>query len=147
MPSLYAEIEINASKQAVWETLIRKDHWKYWNTYLYDCDPRQPLRPGERVLLSLKRVPGEEETEFSPLVTVVEPETCLKWMTSIPGFKVEQVFELQAISRDRTYYMHRETFSGALTRVILPFIRRDEQQGIRRMTWELKQYIEGNKRG
>jgi hypothetical protein len=145
MPSLYAEIEIAAPKQVVWQTLLRKDAWKYWNTFLYDVDSRQALREGARVWLSLRRTPGEDETEFSPVVTRVEPEICLKWVTTIPGLKVEQVFELQAIGRDRTYYIHRENFSGLLARVVLPFIRQDEQQGLRRMAWELKQYVENGK--
>jgi hypothetical protein len=142
MPSLYAEIEINAPKQQVWQALVRKDTWKYWNTYLYDCDPRQPLQPGARVLLATRRIAGEEDTEFSPLITRVEPGRYLQWVTTIPGLKVVQAFELQDLGGDRTYYIQREIFSGFLTRVIFPLIRRDEQEGMRRMTWELKRYVE-----
>lgn len=145
MPTLYTEIEIYASRRQVWQALIRKQQWKYWNTFLYDCDPQQPFEEGQDVLLSLKRLPGEADTEFQPVVTLIQPGFCLKWVSSIPGFVNEHVFELQELGHDRTQYIHQETFSGPLTRVFLPFIRRDEQQGIRRMAWELKQYVEGRR--
>ena len=142
MPSLYAEIEINSTKSNVWRILFQKDRWKYWNTFLYDCNSNQPFVQGRETVLSLCRVPGEEAIEFQPLITIVQPEFCLQWVSTIPGFRNEHVFELQDIGRNRTKYIHRENFSGALSKMFLPFIRRDEQQGIQRMAWELKQYAE-----
>jgi hypothetical protein len=142
MPSLYAEIEIYASRRRVWQALVRKDQWLYWNTYLYDCDPKQRLEQGQEVSLSIRRTPGEEETEFQPRITLMQPEVCLKWVSSIPGFVNENVFQLQETGRDRTKYIHQENFSGLLTRAIFPFIRQEEQQGIRRMARELKRYAE-----
>lgn len=144
MPSLYTAIEINASRRKVWQALVQKESWKYWNTFLYDCDPQHPFQEGQRVLLSLRRIAGEEETEFEPVVTLIQPGLCLKWVSSIPGFVNEHVFELQEIGRDRTQYIHQENFSGFLTRVVLPFIRQDEHQGIKRMARELKRYVEAD---
>jgi hypothetical protein len=142
MPSLYTEIEIDAPKQAVWQALFCKETWKYWNTFLYDCDPAQPFELGQEVLLALRRIPGEETTEFQPVITLIQPEVCLRWTSNIPGFQIEQVFQLLETSPRQTKYIHQENFSGVLTRVFFPFIRQDEQQGIRRMAWELKQYVE-----
>ncbi|PSB28452.1 SRPBCC domain-containing protein [Stenomitos frigidus] len=143
MPSLYAEIEINVSRRRVWQALVRKDQWLYWNTYLYDCDPSQAFKQGKDVDLSLRRLPGEEETAFQPIVTLLQPEVCLKWVSAIPGFVNEHVFQLQETGRDRTKYIHQENFSGLLTRGVFPFIRQDEQQGMRRMAREIKRYVEG----
>ncbi len=142
MPSVYTEIEINASRRKVWWVLVHKEKWVYWNTFLYDCNPEQKFVEGQEVSLSLRRVPGEEETEFQPRITLLQPHVCLKWVSAIPGFMSEQVFELQDIGHDRTKYIHQEHFSGPLTRLFLPFIRSDEQQGIRRMARELKQFVE-----
>lgn len=142
MPSLYTEIEINASRRKVWWVLVHKERWVYWNTFLYDCNPKLKFVEGQEVSLSLRRVPGEEETEFQPRITLLQPQICLKWVSAIPGFTSEQVFELQDMGHDRTKYIHQEYFSGALTRLFLPFIRADEQQGIRRMARELKQFVE-----
>lgn len=142
MPTLYTTIEIHATRRKVWLALVQKENWKYWNTFLYDCNPRQPLQQGQEIFLALRRVPGDEETEFQPVVTLVQPEVCLKWSAVIPGLISEHVFELQAIGRDRTQYTHQENVSGRLARFILPFIRQDEQQGIKRMAWELKRYVE-----
>jgi hypothetical protein len=52
------------------------------------------------------------------------------------------VFELQEIGVGRTKYVHKNHFSGILTRVFLPFIREDEKRGIQRMARELKRYVE-----
>jgi hypothetical protein len=142
MPSLYTELEINSPRSRVWQILFHKEHWKYWNTFLYDCQPDRSFAQGREIFLSLKRVPGEDDIEFQPIVTLVQPGVCLKWVSTIPGFANEHVFELQDIGSDRTKYIHRENFSGALSRFFLPFIRQDEQQGIRRMARELKDYAE-----
>ncbi|XHX77329.1 MAG: SRPBCC domain-containing protein [Stenomitos frigidus ULC029] len=142
MPSLYAEIEINASRRRVWQALLRKEQWLYWNTFLYDCDPKRSIEQGRELSLSLRRAPDDEETEFQPRIMLVQPEVCLKWVSSIPGFVNENVFQLQETGRDRTKYIHQENFSGLLTQVFYPFIRQDEQQGIRRMARELKRYVE-----
>ena len=142
MPSLHTEIEIYAPRRKVWRVLYHKEMWMYWNTFLYDCDPDREFAVGREVLLSLRRIPGENETEFQPRITLVQPDICLQWVSTIPGFTTEQVFELQDLGRDRTKYVHQERFSGNLTRLFLPFIRQDEQQGIRRMAKELKYYVE-----
>ena len=142
MASLYAEVDIDAPKQRVWKALFQKDQWKYWNTFLFDCDSNVPFRQGQAVLLSLRRLPQDEETEFEPLVTRVQPDICLSWVSSIPGFRSESVFELQEIGVGRTKYVHKNHYSGMLTRVFLPFIREDEQRGIKRMARELKRYVE-----
>lgn len=142
MASFYVAVDINAPKQQVWQILFHKELWQNWNTFLYDRNPTLPFQEGQEVLLSLCRLPGEEETDFEPLVTLVQPEVCLSWVSSIPGFRNENVFELQEIGVGRTKYVHKDNYSGVLTRVFLPFIRRDQQQGMKRMARELKRYVE-----
>lgn len=142
MPSLYAEIEINASRPVVWQALIAKHNWFRWNTFLYDLSPNQALRQGSTVLISIKRAPKEEETEIQPRITLLQTDTCLRWRYVAPGIQTEHTFELQDLGGDRTQYIHREMLSGSLGRLFFPFIRRDEQQGLHRMALELKRYTE-----
>jgi hypothetical protein len=142
MPSLYADIEINAPRAIVWQLLVQKEQWLKWNTFLFDRDADQPFATGRSIFLSLRRIPDEAETEFQAQITLMQPEVCLKWVASAPGFRAEHVFELQDIGLNRTKYTHRENVSGALSRLFLPFIRRDEQRGLRRMAYEIKQYAE-----
>ncbi len=142
MPTLYAKTEINAPRSHVWQVLMDKHQWFHWNTFFYDLSPDRPFRQGKTVRLSIKRVMGEEETQIEPLVTLVQPLVCLSLRYTAPGFRSEHWFELQDLDSDRTQYLHRETLSGALTTLLLPFIRRDEQHGLRRMAQELKRYAE-----
>ena len=142
MPSLYTEIEINAPKSAVWQALLHKENWLKWNTYLYDRNPRLPFKQGQTVQLSLRRLREETETEFSPRITLLQPEMCLRWVATAPGFRSEHIFQLQEIGWQRTKYIHQENLSGVTTYLFLPFLKQDELQGLRRMARELKQYVE-----
>ncbi len=144
MPSLHAEIEINAPKYQVWRVLFHKEQWHQWNSFLFDRDPSVPFQRGQAVMLSLLRSAGEEATEFQSCVTLLQPEVCLGWVSAIPGFRTENIFELEEIGIDRTKYIHQENFSGWLSQVFLPFIRVDEKRGMERMAWELKRYVEAN---
>lgn len=145
MPSLYVEIEIAATRSQVWQALIEKERWKYWNTFLYDCSPDRPFVQGREVALSLLRIPGEEEIQFRPIVTLIHPGYCLRWLSTIPGLKNEHVFELQDTGINQTRFSYQQNFTGAIAKFLLPFIRQDERKGIQRMAWELKQYVERNK--
>lgn len=142
MPSIHTEIEINAPRPVVWEALIRKDEWRRWNTFLFDADPALPLRQGQEVFLSIRRLEEDESTDFEPVVTLVQPEVCLRWFATMPGFKSEHVFELQDLGPSRTLYIHRERFTGLLSGLFLTFIRNDEKRGIQRMARQLKRYVE-----
>ncbi|MEO1590670.1 MAG: SRPBCC domain-containing protein [Cyanobacteria bacterium J06632_22] len=142
MPSLYAEIEINAAPNEVWDALVRKENWRYWNTFLYDTDPNLRFVVGREVFLGLQRLEGDEITEFQPVITVVRPDMCLRWVSRIPGLRSEHSFELRETAPGRTRYLHRDNFSGVLSSVLLPFVRQDERQGLRRMADQLKRYVE-----
>ncbi|NEP41156.1 MAG: SRPBCC domain-containing protein [Okeania sp. SIO2H7] len=142
MPTLYTEIEINAPIRKVWLVLFHKEYWVKWNTFLFDRDPTQPFKLGEKVKLSLWRTYKEEETEFQPTITLLEPEVSLAWVSQFPGFRSRHTFELQKTGFRRTKYVHNQEIYGFLTRVFLPFIKDDEKKGMERMAYELKQYLE-----
>jgi len=142
MPTLRTEIEINAPRSVVWEALIRKDEWRRWNTFLFDGDPALAIRPGQEIFLSVRRLEDDEPTDFEPLITLVQPESCLRWVAKIPGFKSESSFEIQDLSPTRTLYTHQARFKGMLSNIFLPFIRQDEKQGMKRMARQLKRYVE-----
>jgi hypothetical protein len=46
------------------------------------------------------------------------------------------------VGANRTRYIHQEHLSGLLARLMLPLVHQDEKQGIRRMTQQLKRYVE-----
>ena len=146
MPTIYTEIELNAPRPFVWETLCRKDRWKQWNTFLKDKTPHQTLTRGHSLVLSLQRLPKEPETQFQAVVTTVEPDSCLRWVAIAPGYRSEHTFELWDAGDMRTKYSHKEKVSGALSTLFFPFIRKDEQRGIRRMAMDLKDYVEAQYR-
>jgi hypothetical protein len=142
MPTIYTDIEINAPRDQVWKALIRKEGWCQWNTFLFDRDPQKSFQPGRSLVLSLKRVPRERETEFKAKITTMQPQRCLGWVSAAPGYRSEHRFELQDSGFERTQYRHHERISGLLAPLFLPFIRQDEHNGMRRMASDLKHYAE-----
>lgn len=142
MASLYVEIEISAPRERVWQVLMAKQRWQEWNSFLFDCDSSVPFQTGAVVCLGFRRHPGESETLIEPRCIQVQRNVCLAWVSEIPGFRSQQVFELQEIGVGRTKYTHRQEFSGFLCKVFFPFIRQDEQKGMWRMARELKRFVE-----
>ena len=145
MPTLYAEIEIDRPRSRVWQVLTDKAHWAQWNTFLFDCDRRQPLQIGQELWLAVQRQLGEETTEFWPIVTVLQPPTVLQWRAAIPGFCNQHSFELIDLGQSRTRYRHQQQFSGWMSRWFLLPIRQPEHRGMRRMAGELKRYVEAGR--
>ncbi|MGF1459878.1 MAG: SRPBCC family protein [Leptolyngbyaceae cyanobacterium] len=142
MATLRTEIEINAPRAVVWEALICKDEWRRWNTFLFDADPALKIQPGKEIYLSVRRLEDDEFTVFEPLITLLQPQSCLRWRAKMPGFKSEHAFEIQDLSPYRTLYTHTERYHGVLSNIFLPFIRQDEKQGMKRMARQLKRYVE-----
>ena len=106
MTTLRTETEINAPKWLVWQSLMVKQKWHHWNTFLFDCDPQKSFQPWEEVFLALRRLPREQKTEFQAQITLLQPEICLQWVASIPGLRHQFLFELQEIDFWRTKYVH-----------------------------------------
>jgi hypothetical protein len=142
MPSFHSETTIDAPRFAVWDALVRKEEWFRWNTFLYDRDPALPIRQGKTITLALRRREGEEGTEFQARVLVLQPNHCLGWIARAPGFHCEHLFDLEEVGANRTRYIHQERLSGLLAQLVWPLVRQDEKQGMRRMTQQLKRYVE-----
>ncbi|MEM1309777.1 MAG: SRPBCC domain-containing protein [Cyanobacteria bacterium P01_H01_bin.153] len=142
MPTIRTQIEINAPRAVVWKALMRKEEWRRWNTYLFDGDPALMMQQGQEIFLSVRRLEDDEFTDFEPVITLVQPQVCLRWMAKMPGFRSEHSFEMQDLSPTRTLYTHQERFKGVLATIFLPFIRNDEKQGMKRMARQLKRYVE-----
>jgi len=142
MPSFYTEIEIDAPRSIVWKALLDKQNWKIWNSFLFDRAPTLPFEVGRSLLLSQRRKIREPETTFEVQVIRLQSEYSLCWVCEAPGYRSEHHFDLVDIGRGHTKYAHSEKISGRLSWLFTPFIRRDEQAGMRRMALELKQYSE-----
>ncbi|NER00442.1 MAG: SRPBCC domain-containing protein [Cyanothece sp. SIO2G6] len=142
MPTLHVELDLDVPRSFVWEALCRNDQWHQWNSFLFDRNPNQTFTLGHSLVLSLQRLPSEPETRFQAVVTHMEADTRLQWIAIAPGYRSKHTFELYDIALTQTKYIHKETVSGLLSPLFFPFIKKDEQRGIRRMAMELKDYVE-----
>jgi hypothetical protein len=142
MPSLQTEVIVNAPIDSVWRALLHKDDWMYWNTYLYDCSFRIPFREGESVILSLRRMDGDDPVEFEAKVRILQPPFCLSWVAVAVGFRCRVTFDLEDLGMGCTKVRFQESFSGMFSRFVVRWVRGDELAGMRRMGRELKVFVE-----
>jgi len=142
MPAARVAIDIEAPPQLVWRVLTAKEQWRYWNTFLYDRDPRVPLQRGRRLALVLRCDPSGEEKLLAPTVTWLRAERHLQWVAALPGWRRECRFELEALGPNRTRYRHQHRFCGPLARALARPASRRERPGLQRMARELKAYAE-----
>jgi len=108
---------------------------------LYDQAPTVAFSPSASVKLAMRRLPNEAKLRFTARVVHFHPEVCLRWVAIAPGYRSEHQFELETAD-GITRYHHQEIITGAMSKLIVPFIRQDELRGLRRMALDLKQYVE-----
>ena len=141
--TIETSIFIDASPSRVWQVLTDFRAFPTWNPFIRAISG--PLQEGARLSIEITP-PGRAAMRFRPTVLVVKPDQELRWRGSllIPGmFSGEHSFRLRPEERDRTQFLHAETFSGLL---VGPFASRGmldaTRQGFHTMNIALKERAE-----
>ncbi len=139
---LHTEIEILASPERVWETLVDFAAYPDWNPFIVRA-AGQPV-PDSRLELRM-RLPGRRPRTFRPKVLEAAPGRRLRWLGHllIRGlFDGEHTFSIDPLGPDRVRLTQREEFRGLLVPLILAFIGKPTQEGFRQMNQALKVRVE-----
>lgn len=115
METLTAAAWIDAPPRAVWAVLTDLDRYPEWNPLFSQA--AGDLAVGRRVTLRSTRDDGRSTT-IRPRVTVVTPETELRWTGYLPGSILvtgEHSFTLKP-GNGGTLIMQRGTFRGFMVR-------------------------------
>jgi hypothetical protein len=139
---LHTEIEIQASPDAVWETLADFAAYPDWNPFIVQADG-EPV-PGGRLELRM-RLPGRRPMTFRPKLLEATPAHRLRWLGHlfVPGlFDGEHTFTIDPLGPDRVRLTQQEEFRGLLVPVVLAFIGKPTQEGFHQMNQALKTRVE-----
>ena len=141
MREFRTEIEINATPDQVWDTLMDYDSYPDWNPFVQSASGNQV--PGETLQIYIKPPKGMGMT-IKPKVRKVEPGKEFRWKGKmfIPGlFDGEHIFELRAIDGG-CHFTQREEFTGILVTIMLRLIGKKTLRGFNEMNAALKQRVE-----
>lgn len=137
------EIEINATTNQVWATIIDFEKYKNWNSQLTFLGGS--IKPKGKLHLKLSAI-GAKPYEFTPDISYWEENKRFAWIakTGLPRiFDGEHFFELKDIGNGKTLLINREEYRGLLSQLFkqLPMMK-TAPEGFKKMNIELKNYIE-----
>lgn len=137
------DIEINASMDKVWETVIDFENYKNWNSQLTFLGGT--VQPNSKLHLKLA-ADGATPYEFKADISHWTEKKQFAWLakTGFSGiFDGEHFFELEDLKNGKTLLTNREEYRGILSQIfrLLPMMK-TAPAGFRKMNLELKDYIE-----
>lgn len=130
------EIDIEASRQAVWDALVDFPRYGEWSNF-----SRVEGTPQVGNRLAMK-MPG---FSFRPTVTVAAPGEQLQWSGSLVSerlFLGRHSFVLSANPDGTTHLTNHEEFSGVLTTLFQRFLKQGGDNGYTAFNAGLKRYVE-----
>jgi hypothetical protein len=142
--TISAASDIDAPLARVWSILSDLSSYAEWNPFTPRIDAS--LRIGTPVVLHVAMKPGKR--------LLVQREVCtrndaakheLGWgvtMLTPHLLRAERIQRLEALPGGGTRYFTADTFSGALTPIVMAFYRADIQRGFDSVASALKQHAE-----
>lgn len=132
------EIEISASPERVWTTLMAFTRYPEWNPFIRSIDGTP--RAGARVVVQIEPA-GKRGMTFRPTLTVVDEERELRWLGRLvmPGlFDGDHAFTLEPTSDGRTLFKQVESFRGVLVPLLKKSLDSNTRRGFDAMNQALK---------
>lgn len=136
------EIEMEASPEAVWQTLTNFAAWPEWNPFIISLRGEPEI--GNRLEVEIQP-PGGRRMRFRPIVLVWEPGRALIWKGRVflPGlFDGEHRFEVEKAGENRTRFVHTEKFEGLLVPLLWNSMEAPTRAGFKAMNHALKERVE-----
>lgn len=137
MKELRTEIEINATPERVWDTLMDFQSYPEWNPFMQKATGKTSV--GERLEIYLKP-PGGMGVTIKPTVMTFNPGREFRWKgkLGISGlFDGEHIFELRPTDSG-CHFVHHENFTGILVLPMLALVGKKTLQGFNDMNAALK---------
>ena len=142
MKELRTEIEIQASPEKVWQTLIRLDQWPEWNPFIHHAIGKAQV--GEAVDITVQS--GSKDLTLHCTVIKVEPNRELRWKYHVLAsglFSGEHSFIIEQTEGNTVRFVDREVFNGLLVPLQAKDIDTHSKRGFEAMDAALKARAEG----
>ena len=137
MKEIRTEIEINASREKVWNVLMDFDKHSEWNPFIKSISGKSILGGKLEVLLT---PPDSNEMTFKPKVVDYRENEQFAWQGKlfIKGiFDGKHIFELTELEGG-CRLVHREEFGGILAGALLSRVGENTKKGFQAMNEALK---------
>lgn len=115
MKEFRARIEIQATREVVWDILVNVGEWERWNTTIERVEGR--AAPGEKITVYSKVSPGRA---FPLKVTEFDPPSRMVWSGGMPLglFRGQRTYELNLTESGAVEFGMHERFSGLFSPMI-----------------------------
>jgi hypothetical protein len=137
MKELRTEIEIQASPEKVWQTLITLDQYPEWNPFIHHAIGTAKV--GEKVDITVRSKP--KDLILHCTVVKVEPGKEMRWKYHVIApalFRGEHIFTIEAAGNNQVHFVDRELFNGLLVPLQAKDIDTNSQKGFEEMDMALK---------
>ncbi len=138
MRALSAEIEIDATPEAIWRILADFARFPEWNPFIREIEGE--MKEGSRLRVRLEP-PGGKGMTFQPVVKRIEINREFRWLGNliVPGLlDGEHIFEILPADTGKTRFIQRESFRGLLVPLFWKSFEESTKQGFMEMNTALK---------
>ncbi len=142
MRTLRSEIEIRASAEQVWQTLMDFGAHAEWNPFIPEIIGT-PVS-GSRLEVLIKP-PGSKGMWFRPTVLTANPPREFRWIgrMGLPRlFNGEHIFQILPLSEKKVLFTQEENFTGLLVPLLWRSLDTNTRVGFQQMNEALKQRVE-----
>ena len=142
MKMLNTTIDINASKQKVWNILVDFKNYPKWNPFIKSI--RGDLKVRNRLEVFIQP-PGSKVYKFKPRVTSYKQYREFSWLGSLIVFGLfdgHHIFEIEEKGNGASKFIHREEFSGILVPFMWKQLNTQARAGFELMNKSVKQLAE-----
>lgn len=132
-------ININASKEKVWNVLTDLESYPQWNSFIQSIHGN--LRVGNTIKVKL------QDMTFKPVILTFDKNTELKWLGHLwfKGlFDGEHKFKLTDNEDGTTHFEQSEKFTGILVKLFSKSLDNNTKKGFEQMNRELKSRAEAD---
>ena len=144
MKKLETTITINAPASKIWEILMNFNEYPKWNPFILKIEENK----SKNDTLSVQIKSGDNKNMvFQPKILKKEIEKEFRWIGHlyVKGlFDGEHYFILEREGKEKTKFIHGESFSGIMSSFILKMIKEDTIKGFQSMNLALKERAEKN---
>jgi len=144
-----ADIEINASSEKVWQTLVQTADYHLWNTFtpVVDLD----WKIGSPVVMKVQMNPGKKPLDQTETLCEYQAPVKIAWEMNWPLplplpilLKAKRTQEVIRIDDSRCIYKTVDTIQGLLAPIVDLLYGKHIQNGFERVATGIKEYVETN---
>ena len=139
-------VVIGGAPEAVWAVLTDFPRYPEWSVFIQEIEG--PLVVGGRILVT-SGLPGQRVSQSSPRIVSAERGRTFSWSGGVGPegfFATRHEFILDSSAGGATLFVHRQTFTDLLPRLVHSFPVGD-QDGFEAFNKALKHRVEGRRPG